>query len=205
MNVFNRHLMVLLGLVALTAFAIGLPRSEDDSRAEAAPVRRLPPVVDGWTIADTTAPEDVLPSDPRAREVARWTYSKGDRDVFVAIARYRSSGDPEWRPSINQIAPARGASSVRQDRLAINWNGVAAPMNTVTVKNPGRNVSVVYWYQIREQTIADEFHLRLIMLLDSLRRRGQEVWLIRIATTTAERPADFLREFYPQFVKTLSR
>jgi EpsI family protein len=206
MRILDRHMVVLLGLVALTGLAVALPRVTDDSTT-AAPLRMLPPVVDGW-VANDDAPEDILPYDSRALQATRWTYSRGDQQVFVAVARYRSRNDPEWRPSINQIAPERGASSVSHERLAMSLNGVpgrTTPVNVVSVNRPDRHLSVLYWYQVGPKTIGDSYRLRLALFLNALRLRGQEVWLVRVAAPASERPEEFLRRFYPQLVKALSR
>lgn len=205
MRLLDRRLAVLLGLVALAGLAVALPGRADDSNGGAA-LSALPLKADGW-IATGDAPEDLLPSDPGARESARWTYSRGSRTVFVAVARYRGN-DPGWRPSINLIAPERGAISVRRERLAIGLNGVpgrATPLNLVSVHGRDRHLSVLYWYQVREQTIADAYYLRLASLLTALQLRRQEVWLVRVATPDSERPEEFLRAFYPHLVKALSR
>jgi EpsI family protein len=205
MRLFDRHLVVLLGLVALTGIALALPRLADDS--DAAGLRLPPPVVDGW-IATDSVPEDVLPLDSRAREAARWTYSREGHAVFVSVACYRSSNDPEWRPSINQIAPERGAISVDHARLALSLDGVAdgpVTVSRLSVRRPNRELSILYWYQVRGKTIEDGLQLRLALLASALRLRGQDVWLVRIATPAPGRPEEFAREFYPQLVKALSR
>jgi EpsI family protein len=206
MGIFDRHLIVLLGLAALTGLAVALPRSVNDSDKGTPALRGVAPAVEGWT-ATTSVPENMLPNDPRAREVARWTYSRGDREVFVALASYRSRNDPEWQPAIDQIAPARGAASVRHDRLAISLNGTPGRttlFSVVSVRSPDRSLSVVYWYQVQEKIIAGEFRLRLALLLNALRFRSEEVWLIRIAAPTSEPLEEFLLGFHPQLVKMLS-
>jgi EpsI family protein len=90
----------------------------------------------------------------------------------------------------------------------MNLNGVpgrATPVSLVSVHGPDRDLSVLYWYQVGEKTIGDAFHLRLALMLNAIQLRGQEVWLVRIATPASERPEEFLRGFYPQLVKELSR
>ena len=205
MGILDRHLALLLGLVTLTALAVALPRIAGDADAGAA-LHGLPPAVDGWVVTPGV-PERVLPVDSRALETARWTYATEGRSVFVAIARYRSRNDPEWRPSVNQIAPEPGAISVSHERLAIDLGDVpgrAAPVNLVSVRRSDGHISVLYWYQVRDTTIADAYRLRMVLFVNALRLRGQEVWLVRIATSTSERPEDFVRAFYPRLVKVLS-
>src|SRR5262249_9373601 len=145
--------------------------------------------------------------DPRAVDVTRATFTRGDRVVFVAIGRYHPRNDPDWRPSINLIAPAIGAASVSHDRLSIGIGsaGPPLPVNLVSVRRPGRELSVLYWYQVGDRSIAGGLRLRLALLENALRLKGQEVWLVRIATPTRERPDDFLRTLHPWLVKALSR
>jgi len=206
MGIFDRHFIVLLTLVALTGVAVALPRSVDDSDRATSALGGIAPPVDGW-ISTISVPESVLPTDPRAREAARWTYSRDDREVYVALGRYRSQNDPEWQPSIDHIAPVRDAASVSHDHLAISFNGTAGRttrFSVVSVQSPDRRLSVVYWYQVGGKIIEGEFGLRLALLLNALRFRSEEVWLIRIAAPTSERLDEFLLGFHPQLVKMLS-
>jgi len=207
MGLLDRHLIVLIVLVALAGAAVALPRGIDGADAGSAALDELPLMVNGWT-ASASAPEDVLPHDPRARDSASWTYSQGNREIFVSIARYRPRRDSDWRPSINQIAPARGAASLKHDLLTMGLNGSptqTTPLSVVSIRGPQRNLSIVYWYQVKEKTIAEELPLRLALLVNALRFRSPQVWLVRIATSADDQPQDFLRGFYPQLVKTLSR
>jgi len=205
MGLLDRRLTLLLALVALTGLAIALPRVAEDAPAGAA-VLSMPSSLDGWMMA-TGAPEDVLPRDPRAIDAARATYVKDGRTVFVGIGRYRQRNDPDWRPSINLIAPEHGVASVTRESLTIGLGGGAArplPVNFVSVRQHDGDVSVLYWYQVGRKTMADTVRLRLALLANALLLRGQEVWLVRIATSTAVRPADFVRTFHPWLVKALS-
>lgn len=205
MRIFDRYLLVLLGLVALAGLAISLPRWEGEAR-RAEPIHELPQRFDGWVAAEG-APEEILPSDPRALETVRRTYAKEGRRVFLAVGRYRSSNDPQRRPSLNLIVPERGAISVERDLHQIALEGAPGrviPVQLVSLQRPEWQVSVVYWYQLGEQTIAGEYHFRIAHFLDTLLFRGREVLLVRLARIGNESPEAFLRAFYPELINLLS-
>lgn len=162
--------------------------------------------MDGW-LAGEGVPEEILPRDPRAQEAIRRTYSKGNRTLWVSVARYRSGNDPQWRPSLNLIVLERGAISVDHDMLRVNADGISGrptSMNLISVRRPDQRISVVYWYQLGGKIIADDYRLRLKLFFDTLLFRRQGLFLVRIATVGSEWPEEFLRAFYPQLMRILS-
>lgn len=205
MRIIDHSLLVLLGLVGLTGLAITLPLGEGQPRL-AAPIDALPQQFDGW-VAVEGVPEEILPHDPRALQAVRRTYTKEGHTVHLVVARYPSRNHPEGRPSLNLIAPERGAIAVQHDLLWIPLDGVPGrmiPVQRLLLKRPERPISVVYWYQLGEETIAGHYRFRLALFLDTLLFRRREVLLVRAATIGSERPEPFLWAFYPRLLKILS-
>ena len=206
MRLFDRYVFVVLGLVALTGVAITLPHREGKPW-RTAQIRDLPRQVNGWAAVEG-APDDVLPVDPRALEGVRRTYVKENHVVWLTIARYHSQNDPQWRPLVNLIVAERGAISVQHRLLRINLDGATAPatpVNLLSLRRPERHVSVIYWYQLGKDTIADDYRLRLRRLLDTLLFRHRELFLVRLATAESDSPEEFLRAFYPHVTNSLLR
>lgn len=204
MRLFDRYLIVVFGLVALTGIATTLLHGGSGPERPAL-IHDVPQRVGGWVAAEG-APDDVLPIDPRALEGVRRTYVKDHRVVWVAVARYHSQNDPRWRPSVNLIVPERGAISVGHRLLEVNLDGAATgaiPVNLLSVRWPQRRVTVVYWYQLGGDTVADDYRLRLRLLLETLRFRHRALFLVRLATAEPEPPEEFLREFYPRVTDIL--
>lgn|SRR5574337_270370 len=206
MRLFDRYLIVVFGLVTLTGIAMTLLHGGSGPE-RLARIHDVPRRVGGWVAAEG-APDDVLPIDPRALEGVRRTYVKDNRVVWVAVAQYHSQNDPRWRPSINLIVPERGAISMRHRLLQVNLDGAATgatPVNLLSVRWPERRVTVIYWYQLGGDTIANDYHLRLRLLLETLLFRHRALFLVRLATAELESPEEFLQVFYPRVTNILVR
>lgn len=205
MKILDRYLLTLLGLAGLAGLAISLPGGEGEL-LQAALVHELPPRFDGWAAVEGV-PEEILPSDPRALETVRRTYAKEGHTVFLAVGRYRSLNDPQRRPSFDLIVLERGAISVERDLYQIALDGLPGrviPVHLLLLRRPERQVSVVYWYQLGEQTVAGEYRFRIALLLDTLLFRRRELFLVRLATIGNEWPEAFLRALYPQLIQIVS-
>lgn len=201
----DRHLLVFFALLAITGVAVSLPRGERDPFGKAR-LERLPLKMGGWA-ATREVSEEILPGDPRAFETVRRTYTDGDRKVWVVVGRYPSRNHPQGRPSLDRIVPENRASAVAHDFVQVDLNGVPGRVtlvNRVSVQQPGGQLSVIYWYQLREQVIAGEYRLRFRLFLDTLLGRQRLLVLVRIATDSREPPEAFLRAFYPQLLDLLS-
>ena len=204
MRIFDRYLLIFLGLVALAGATIIFPRAEGEPHG-AAPIHELQQRFDGW-VAVQGVPEEILPSDPRSLATVRRTYARDGLTVYIAISRYRSTNNPRWRPMLNLIGPELGAISVEHNLLQVTLEGVPPrdiQVHFLSLRRPTRKVSVGYWYQLGEQTIAGEYHFRLTHFADTLLFRRRELLLVRLATIDAEWPEEFVRAFYPQLMKIL--
>lgn len=200
----DRHLLVFFGLLALAGVAISLPGSEPAVSHELW-LERLPLHIDGWT-ARTGAPETILPTDPRAVETVRRTYSNDGRTVWLSVAAYRSRNHPERRPSLNHIAPEAGATTVMYDRRRIDLPGSPqAAIGRISVERKARRVSILYWYQLGERPIVDEYQLRFRLFVNTLLGHQPPLVLVRLATEGTEAPPAFVRALPPHLVTILSR
>ena len=205
MKIFDRYLLALLAIVALAGVAITLPQREGEPH-QPAPIRDLPRRFDGW-ISVEGIPEEILPSDPRALETVRRTYTREGRTVFLAVGRYRPWNDPQWRPLADLIVPERGAISVERDlhQIALEGpRGRVIPVRLLLVRRPERQVSVAYWYQLGEETVAGEYRFRAAHFLNTLLSRRREVLLVRLATIGTEWPEAFFRLCYPHLIDIVS-
>lgn len=205
MGLVDRYLAALFGLLALVGLAVALPRGEGAPR-RGAPLDGLAREAGGW-VAVEGAPEEILPSDPRALEAVRRTYARGGQTLWLTVARYRARNDPQWRPSLTLIVPERGAISIRHELLRMTLDGVAgrtAPVHLLSLRRPDRRIWVFYWYQLGDQPIADEYRLRLQLFMDTLLFRRRELLFVRMATASSERPDEFFRAFYRQLTSMRS-
>ncbi len=211
-RVLDRHLLALIGLAVL-AGGLAYVHWGRPAQGAATSIPDAPIVVPGWR-ETSGAPDEVLPEDPRAVGVARWTYRRGDRVIWVVVARYRSRNDPLLRPAIDRILPEQHASNLSQEVLSVPLDDPGRSRIRVTqavVTRPDTRFVVLYWYQLGGKHITNEYRLRLALFLHTLEGNSQVLKLVRIAT--ADRvdpgnmapaiPQEFLQAFYPALEKSL--
>jgi hypothetical protein len=202
-RVFDRRLIVLLLLVGLVALGISIPRTADQSPTSDLG-GRIPERVDAW-VGSPGAPEEILPIDERAVETVRRTYTDGSSTVWLALARYRPRGEAEWRPSIDRIAFARGATTVSKARVDLTTDGGRpTTLGTVRVSRGARHVLMIFWYEVGPEVMAGEYHLRFRLFVDTLRRRRPTVVVVRMATTGPQLPQQFVRGITASLIDTRS-
>jgi EpsI family protein len=201
----DRHLAVLLAILAATAVVVAVPKGPLEF-LPAASLPALPAEVEGW-IATGEAPEQVLPDDPRAIESVRRRYENGGRVVLLAVARYPSA-DPSRRPTLDRLVADQGLGLATRDALVVRLNG--APESTITLnrltwRRGTRQLTVLYWYELGGAVIAGDYHLRVQLFLDSLRGRRRELAIVRIAGESLDVIAAFLRAVRPYVPRTAAR
>ncbi len=197
----SRHFIVLLALLAVTGGTVALSPRERNS-GPSLQLDRLPALVDGWIASDGVS-EDVLPTDPRAIQSLRRTYTRNGHTVMLSVARYPSWNHPEHRPLFDLIAPMSGAGEVAFDLVRVEIDGVrgrpktAAPVNVISLQRRNRPLAVAYWYQLDNEPITNEYGLRLRLFLDTLRSRPRAFALVRLAAEQPTHLAELLQALYP--------
>ncbi len=204
----SRHFIVLLALLAVTGGTLALSPGERNS-GPSLQLHRLPALVDGWIAIEGVA-EDVLPTDPRAIQNLRRTYTRNGHTVMLSVAQYPSWNHPEQRPLFDLIAPMGGAGEVAFDLVRVEIDGMpgrpktAAPVNVISLQRRNQPLAVAYWYQLDDEPITNEYGLRLRLFLDKLRRSPRAFTLVRLAADRPAQLAEFLRALYPRLTDLLA-
>ncbi len=204
----SRHFIVLLALLAVAGGTLALSPSERNS-GPSLQFHRLPALLDGWIASDGVA-EDVLPTDPRAIQSLRRTYTRNGHTVMLSVARYPSWNHPEHRPLLDIVAPMRGAGEVAFDLVRVEIEGVpgrpkaVAPVNVISLQRRNRPLVVAYWYQLDNEPITNEYGLRLRLFLDTIRNRPRAFVLVRLAAEEPGHLAEFLQALSPRLTDLLA-
>jgi EpsI family protein len=202
MPIVDRHLVVLLGVVALSGCLLVLPFGSRES-SPAAPLEGLPTQVGNWRVV-APRPEWTLTADARASESLERTYTDGTFIVSLSVTRYPSRNDPRTRPAFHRIVPTRGVSRVVHDMVPVDLNGVVQgpiPLNRVSIMHEGKPSSVVYWYQLGHEVITGEYELRVRLFLDTLSGHRRSVVLVRLAASSPDALQPFLRTSFPHLIR----
>ena len=204
MTRLDRSLLVVLGLVALAAALVSLPRGE--ARAEiGASLDLIPLALGDWRGRMVADVDTLLPVDGRSLESTRRVYERGDRRVWLGVARYLDMNGPETRPALHAITAGRGATSVTRSAVRISLDGATTlPAMRVSTHYMTATQTTWYWYRLGRRVIGDEYSLRFWLAADTLLRRQLPLWLVRVSTTNGEEPDDFVRLLAPH-LDTLTR
>ncbi len=198
----SRQLIVLVVLLAVTGGTLAL-RSRASDDGPSVHLDSLSALIDGWIAADGV-PQNVLPTDPRALQSLRRTYTRNGHSVMLSVAQYPSLNHPEHRPLAAFVVPTGDARRVAYENLTVN--GTRPPdqpyfverVNFVSLEGPNRRLAVAYWYQLDDTPITNEYALRFWLFADTLRNRPRAFTLIRLAAAQPGDLSEFLQTFYPR-------
>ena len=192
MTRLERHLLVVVVLVALTALVVALPTSH--ARLAGPPqLHSIPAEVGGWEIR-TPSSEVLLPVDRRSLESIGRVYERGDQRLWVAIARYSGENGPEKRPTLGTVVSTRGVTSIAREAVELPLDGAhSLPAMRLSVGRSGNTMTAWYWYHLGPHVIGGEYSLRFWLGLNTLLRREDPLFLVRVVTTDGVVPIDFIQ------------
>jgi EpsI family protein len=207
----ERHLLALLTLLVATGFAVTFARPTDaELPLDSVAIAALPLEAAGWRGAPG-APQDVLPIDPRAAAMQRWTYVRGGKTVWLSVGRYRAGNDPRQRPLLDRIVGASGSNVIKHDEAPLVLNavsdrlGASVPMNRVALRRGNQSLAIDYWYELSDRTITGEYTLRFWLFLDTLQGRRRPLTLVRVAADGQPTLDAFLQVFYVHLAQSIGR
>jgi EpsI family protein len=181
-------------------------------RPEAVPPGRqladFPKEVGPWRLteegvidADTQA---VLRADDAMMRV--YTDEAANRGANLFIAAFRSQRNNKAPHSPKNCLPGNGWTQLDSSQISIDA-GLGKPINAnryLVTHGESRSV-VVYWYQSRDRSVANEFTAKFWVIADAIRYNRTDTALIRVIvpvlnrdTEQADRTAiDFVKGMYP--------
>lgn len=189
----NRHLGVVLGLLATATVVATMPRAVDDVGPEVR-LHQLPLTTGSWS-ATIGVPPLVLPPDPGALESAQYTYTSAGRTVWFTAARYPSD-DPARRPARDRLLLESAYAEATHDLLAFEPNGPSGSpllLGRMALSLDQQPVTIIYWYQLGTTVLTGDYQLRLHLFLDSLMGRRRALTLFRVASEVPGSLPPFLR------------
>lgn len=199
-------LFVLLGLAALYVY----------TRSEAAvpvnkPLNLFPQKVAGWTMAGQARFDErvlavLLPTDYLSR-----TYidSSGNRlSLYVGF----HDGGPNSGPihSPKQCLPGSGWNYLKNEVRYVKDDGNEIPYVSAIYQKDTEKQLFLYWFQVRDQILTNEYALKLAMVKNSMvgNRRDSSFIRLSVMATDGEAKAteigeQFIRDFYPAIREAL--
>ena len=168
-------------------------------------------MLDGWTDAGPVS-DDLLPPDLPARQRLVRGFRRGTTTLSVYVGYY-----DHLPPPSELVLPTRGWAAVERQVVVIPLDehaGHSLSVNLEVLQAEGRRTAILYWYQVGTRPIAGAHWYRAVLLWDRLVHGHAESALVRIAcpldrsadpATAVAAQADFVRVFYPELVRVLTR
>jgi len=193
-------------LAQLATVQLSSRRSVRQSRP-ASSLSSLELALKDWVLAaDDEIPDDALrvlrPTDYVQRRY-RSTAGQPDVDILVAYFLNYSSGAGPHSPAV--CLPGAGWKPIERKTISIPVGEVTQPIqaNRFLLNKEGENLLVLYWFQNRYRTVADENLSRLYLIGDSLRLRSRDSTLVRVAIRF-DRSATEVDQLAADFARALS-
>jgi EpsI family protein len=130
---------------------------------------------------------------------------QGQRGAELYIAAFRSQRNGKAPHSPKNCLPGNGWTSEAEGEITVDTGtGVTIPVNRYVVQH-GENRSVVlYWYQSRDRSVADEYKAKFWVIADAIHYNRTDTAIIRVTVpvlnrdpSQAEQTAvDFVQAFY---------
>jgi EpsI family protein len=112
--------------------------------------------------------------------------------LYIGYYASQRSGDAIHSPQ--NCLPGAGWQPVASTRRALSTTGANVEVNDVLIQKGVDRAAVVYWYQGRGRTIANEFANKFWLMLDAARLHRTDGGLVRIIAPVVRDPASSTRE-----------
>jgi EpsI family protein len=198
-------------LVVTAALVIVPPEARPLGRSAAFDI--FPRALGDWISSDAV-PIDILPVDRGIQEHLLRTFRNGDTTVWTAVGYYPERGR---RPAARDLLfPNHGWTDLeeRHEEVALDDRRTRTiPVNVLVMRTGGRQLVIVYWYQVGETSIASDHWYRARVFLNRLVNRRADSALVRTTSPVAEgdsvaavleRQKAFIRALYPELLRRLS-
>lgn len=158
-------------------------------------------VQEGVIDAETAA---VLKADDAMTRLYGDTRNGRGADLYIAAFRSQRNGKAPHSPK--NCLPGNGWTQLEQDEVMIDvGTGTPVEANRYVVMHGESRSLVLYWYQSRDRTVANEFKAKFWVIADAVRYNRTDTALIRVIVPVADRDTnqaqqtavDFIRTFYP--------
>lgn len=167
----------MLGTAALAARAL-----EPGETPLAAPLARLPLVVDVWDGVDAPPlPPEVL-AQLGADDYVNRVYVAAGEPVSLYVGYYRSQREGDTIHSPQNCLPGAGWLPVAESRVAVPVTNRAAPItiNRLLIQKGLDRQVVYYWYQSHGRVVASDYMSKAYLVYDALTRQRSDAAMVRV-------------------------
>ncbi len=124
--------------------------------------------------------------------------------VYLYIGYHNGGKDSGSIHSPRHCLPSSGWVNIRSEKISLEIENRKLSLVRAIYRKDGENMLFLYWYQVKEKSLTDEYSLKLAEIMNSLFKRRRESALIRISVPFVANEKDassvgikFVKDFYP--------
>jgi len=201
-------LFIFLGFAAFYVYT----RSEADVPISI-PLDQLPQHAGDWTMTGQSRFDErvlavLLPTDYLSRS---YSNSRGDKlSLYIGFHNGGPNSGPIHSPK--QCLPGSGWNRLKEDVRQVKFKDDKIPYVSAIYQKDTDKQLFLYWFQVRDQILTNEYALKLAMIKNSVLSNRRDSAFIRLSVmaTDGEGKAteigeQFIRDFYPAIREALPR
>jgi EpsI family protein len=181
--------IVVVALIAIAGgYTAGAARS--DVPVNRVSLQLLPTHIDGWEGFEAKPFSDDVVAQLGVDEYVNRQYVRGHAaPVILYVGYYSSQRQGDTIHSPRNCLPGAGWQPVSFDRSAIQSDGATIPVNRYLIERGLDRQAVIYWYQGRGRSVANEYENKAWLMIDAARLRRTDGALVRMITPVVDTPA----------------
>lgn len=154
------------------------------------PLRTLPTSFDGWKGFEAAPFSDDIVAQLGVDEYINRRYVHGTAPVTVYVGYYNSQRQGDTIHSPRNCLPGAGWQPVSFERVDIQAGGTSVPVNRYLIEKGLDRQAVIYWYEGRGRSVANEYANKAWLMIDAARLRRTDGALVRMITPVVDSPSD---------------
>lgn len=185
--------MVARAIVVVALLAVAgayTARAHDaDVSVSRQPLRTLSANIDGWQGFEAAPFSDDVVAQLGVDDYINRRYVRDGLPVTVYVGYYNSQRQGDTIHSPRNCLPGAGWQPVSFERATIQAGGAPIPVNQYLIEKGLDRQAVIYWYQGRGRSVANEYANKAWLMLDAARLRRTDGALVRMIAPVTDSPA----------------
>ncbi|WP_321532698.1 exosortase C-terminal domain/associated protein EpsI [uncultured Desulfuromonas sp.] len=203
-----RFYLIYLVLI-MTAVFVSFHR--DVQVPVAKPLAEIPLRVANWTQVDDVYFSEAVLDQLRPTDYLYRVYVNDDKQLVTLYVGYHGGG-PNSGPihSPKHCLPGSGWQAVSEKSKALTIDGDEVQLVEAVYQHGDRREIFWYWYQVKGESLTNEYALKFAEILNSIRYRRRDSAFIRISSifqgadhVSSSAVEQFVRDFYPKIKAVL--
>jgi EpsI family protein len=180
--------IVLVVMLAVTA-GYTARAAHSDVAVPRSPLHTLSMSIDGWQGFESPPFSDDIVAQLGVDDYISRRYHRGSMPVTVYVGYYSSQRQGDTIHSPQNCLPGAGWQPVSFERTNIQAGRASVPVNRYLIEKGLDRQAVIYWYEGRGRSVANEYANKAWLMVDAARLRRTDGALVRMITPVVDSPS----------------